>query len=124
MFMTASILLFLGSCSKNVNTKIITYTASYTVNTNVCPDNYGFRPKGSSESLKPSFIPEEYSENQDLELVVILCNSISSSNLPQTIPAVIYKNGVVFLEVDLIRAASSNSAVTNRTYFYHFKHYK
>lgn len=112
-------LLFLTSCYKQEIPKIYTYTASYTINTNVCPENYGFRIKGSTSSLSKSYTPSQNDYSLDLELAVILCNSISSSNLQQTIPAIIYLNNEIYLQVDLIR-----SAAANRTYFYHFRHHQ
>jgi hypothetical protein len=118
------VLVFLTSCYKQEIPKRYTYTASYTINTNVCPENYGFRIKGSTSSLSKSYTPNQNDYSLDLELAVILCNSISSSNLPQTIPAIIYRNNEIFLQVDLIRSAPSNSAEANRTYFYHFRHHQ
>ncbi len=111
----------MGSCKKYKST---VYTASYTINTTACPDNHGFKIKGSSSAISPSLRLEYRKDGTDVELYVILCNAITTSNLPQTIPAIIYKNGELYLTVDLIRLAPSNSSVNNRTYIYHFKHYK
>jgi hypothetical protein len=116
----ALLLLFsVVSCQKNdeaPNSKT-KYTASYTLSSNVCPENYGFREKNSTDALENTYFTNANMLN--LELVVKLCTQISSSNLPQTIPAVIYKNGEVFLSIDLIRSSSDI-----RSYTFSFHHYK
>lgn len=117
VFSSILFLLF-ASCQKNdaaPNTGI-KYTASYTLSSNVCPENYGFRKKNSTDALEKSYFTN--ANMVDLELVVKLCTQIASSNLPQTIPAVIYKNGEVFLSIDLIKSSSDI-----RSYTFSFHHY-
>lgn len=112
-------MMFLGACKKDDPIlKQFVYSASFTINSAGCPDDFGFRAKGSSDALSPTFQIIRSQDGVDLEFVVVLCNSISSNNLPSTIPAVIYRDGEVFLVVNLIR-----SSVLNRTYFYYFKHF-
>lgn len=115
----ALLLLFsVVSCQKNdeapnSGTK---YTASYTLSSSVCPEKYGFREKNSTDALEKTYFTN--ANMVDLELIVELCTQISSNNLPQTIPAVIYKNGEVFLSIDLIRSSSDI-----RSYTFSFHHY-
>jgi hypothetical protein len=118
----ALLLLFsVVSCQKNdeaPNEKTV-YTASYTVSPNVCNHDYGFRLLHSTGTLMPSFEPDQSENFLELELVVNLCSDFSFSFLPETIPAVIYRNGEIFLSVDLIQ-----SVANSRRYIYHFHHYK
>ena len=114
------LLLIFAGCQKNNPEAILSavYTASFTLNSTNCEPDYGFRPLFSTETLNPEFSPSTDSHLVELELVVELCSSIFPSNLPQTIPAVIYKNGEVYLTVDLIRTLENQ-----RRYVYHFNHY-
>lgn len=110
----------LSSCQKEEIKVSVRYTASYTLSSNQCnnDEDYGFRLKGTNDALKSSYFTMPSNSGVQLELVVNVCNSISTSSLPSTIPAIIYKNGEVFLTVELLRSAQNS-----RRYLYYFNHY-
>jgi hypothetical protein len=120
LFAITLLLLFTGCQKSNQEPISITgYTASYTVSSNVCDSDYGFRLKNSTGTLSEEYSPDPAAQVEELELVVNLCSAFPFNSLPQTIPAIIYRNGEVYLNIDLIRTADNS-----RRYVYSFHHYK
>jgi len=119
VYAASMVLLFTGCQKVEPTVQTARYTASYTLSSNVCSPNYGFRLKNTTGALSENFSPDPSAHFVELELVVNLCSAFPFNSLPQTIPAIIYRNGEVYLNIELIRTSDNN-----RRYIYAFHHYK